>query len=483
MRQKAKIMLKITVFHVKTISLTSVFLLCMVSLHIIYYLTTQNTESMKKTILFSIALILSQVLQAQQMPKQVEQILQKYNQSKSASHSTSGSVQERGTIECKPDSLITFRKEFPTDSIIADRTLLLYDAKGNETKRTVFSREDVADPLKKTSVTNSTYNALNVLTREELEELNTNGVLAFSERTDYYPKGTSTTLLDSTVLWEENTTTGLAERVNRIVNQYTTTGEIVSMATDIYTQTGWKKSELSTVTLNARKQPTKILEQEWDGSVYKSVTSSDYTYDAKDSLVLILATDLKTNEPTSRIKISYDVPNGSTSLIVELYDSPGVWTPAVTAKTRIDALKRFISTETFTSIFGINFGERQEYFYSGNTNCISFIRNYFSEDGVAYLPIGPTYYYYKGKITDTKDLAVKSAQYFPNPVQDQGLTVVAEQGSRVQLHNSLGQLVLEQETINEQSTLPTAQLNNGTYFLKVIDTNGKVQTAQVIKMD
>jgi Secretion system C-terminal sorting domain len=435
---------------------------------------------MKKSILFSLGLIMSQALSAQEMPKLVEQMLQEHNLSKSLPQSTSGSVQERGTIDCKPDSIVSFFQDgLLQDSVIMSRLIFLYDSRGNRIKSTLCHRQLVTDPLELLAEVYYTYNSLDVLTSYENQV--TSSTFCITIRYDYYPKGNSTTLLDSIVEGSPRGP-GMLYRNNRYIPEYDAAGKETRYYRESYDPLlGWQNDSLRTFTYNAKDQITSQLLFDWNGSEYVPIESIEYRYDAVDSLVHILSTNLVKNKPFERSKTTYDLSDRLTTTINE-FSTGGPWNYYSTSKYQVDALKREILSELVRPGTGGFFGQRWEYFYSGNTSCISFIRSYSGEKGI-FQPVGPSYYYYKGKITDTKDLAIKSAQCFPNPVQDQGLTVVAEQGSRVQLHNSLGQLVLEQETINEQSTLPTAQLHNGTYFLKIIGTNGKAQTAQVIKMD
>lgn len=80
------------------------------------------------------------------------------------------------------------------------------------------------------------------------------------------------------------------------------------------------------------------------------------------------------------------------------------------------------------------------------------------------------------------DFAKGSFAYYPNPVDDVLTLNYVKNISGVQVHNLLGQLVLEKKTLNAtQAQLSLGSLTAGTYMVKVIAEDGAAKTIKIIK--
>jgi hypothetical protein len=434
--------------------------------------------------LFVTIFFLGQSIFAQTMHPEVQKVMQKY-QSTLLKVPMAQGTQERGNAACTPDSTVLFDNfTYAPDSFSVTKVLFQYDSKGNEIKRTTLQREEPTDAFEVSGIISNTYNAQNVLIKREEEVLDAGNNLILAVRNEYYPKGTSTILLDSTVNWGIDQQTEEFGKISRVINQYQPTGEIIGNTTDLYDElSGWVTARRTTTTLNALKKPTLDFTEEWDGSMWFDYNKFEYKYDASDSLALILETDLVSAQPVFRSRYVYDIAEKRTTNFADLYQG-GTWVNAITSITDLDALNRleFVEFEIDFQPFLVS-GQRSAYFYNGTSECPSFELISVSEDAVNYIEIGPNYYYYKGSIINILNPEVTLAEVAPNPVANQGLRVASEVGSRMELFNALGQLVLAQEATATQSILPTAQLDFGTYFLKIRTASGAMQTAQVVKVN
>lgn len=80
------------------------------------------------------------------------------------------------------------------------------------------------------------------------------------------------------------------------------------------------------------------------------------------------------------------------------------------------------------------------------------------------------------------DFGKESFAYYPNPVDDVLTLSYTKSISGVQVHNLLGQLVLEKKTLNAtQAQLSLGSLTAGTYMVKVVAEDGAAKTIKVIK--
>ena len=67
---------------------------------------------------------------------------------------------------------------------------------------------------------------------------------------------------------------------------------------------------------------------------------------------------------------------------------------------------------------------------------------------------------------------------YPNPVKDV-LTITADDVKRVVMYNSLGQIVKTIEANDDNLKIDVSDLENGMYFVNIIDNNENVITNKV----
>ena len=77
-----------------------------------------------------------------------------------------------------------------------------------------------------------------------------------------------------------------------------------------------------------------------------------------------------------------------------------------------------------------------------------------------------------------EDVNETSYNVYPNPVKDI-LTVKAENMRQVEIYNSLGQLVKSISCNDDEVKINVNDMQNGMYFVNVINNNGEMTTSKV----
>ena len=80
--------------------------------------------------------------------------------------------------------------------------------------------------------------------------------------------------------------------------------------------------------------------------------------------------------------------------------------------------------------------------------------------------------------TSVKETVETTNFVYPNPVKDV-LTITAENVKQVVMYNSLGQIVKSVESDDDNININVSDLENGMYFVNIIDNNGNVMTNKV----
>ena len=82
------------------------------------------------------------------------------------------------------------------------------------------------------------------------------------------------------------------------------------------------------------------------------------------------------------------------------------------------------------------------------------------------------------KTYTVEDVVETSYNVYPNPVKDV-LTVTGENMRQVEIYNSLGQLVKSISCNDDEVKINVNDMQNGMYFVNVIDNNGEMTTSKV----
>jgi hypothetical protein len=73
------------------------------------------------------------------------------------------------------------------------------------------------------------------------------------------------------------------------------------------------------------------------------------------------------------------------------------------------------------------------------------------------------------KIVQTNNASTVATFLYPNPATDEVTVVASSIVSRIELHNALGQLILERDIAATEITISLAELSTGVYFIKVFE--------------
>jgi hypothetical protein len=432
---------------------------------------------MKKNFTFTFLLLGFFTINAQTSFNEIKQNLLKKHHFPNFSKTN---TTDRGAALCLPDSTISFQLDSTgLDSSISAKSYFTYNVNGDIIKQTNYQL-NFDNVLELSNETISSYNAQNVLINDEYYTSNNNGGLELSSVTKYYPKGTSTTLLDSTVYWDVSF--GVLDRSTKEVNTYNAAGNITQQI--IYTWisgTGWEFSEKVELEYSPTGKNTKFTDFIWNDPNWDATTETVSTYDGLDSLTQQLSTDLVTNQPSERISFTYDVANKSQNAILENWNGTE-WVFTLSVFIDLSASNQIEQTDFFIDFEGFfKFGSRNVFIFPNGNNCASFSNDYFTEDNEVWTYIGRTFYYYNGSLIPTNALTNNDLDLSatPNPFSD-NLLIKTEIGSNVKVFSTTGSLFLERKSTDENTVLNTENLPIGAYFI-VVNKNGKSDRKLVVK--
>ena len=84
----------------------------------------------------------------------------------------------------------------------------------------------------------------------------------------------------------------------------------------------------------------------------------------------------------------------------------------------------------------------------------------------------------KTQTKPVEDVVETSYNVYPNPVKDV-LTVTGENMRQVEIYNSLGQLVKSISCSDDEVKINVNDMQNGMYFVNVVNNNGEMTTSKV----
>jgi hypothetical protein len=431
---------------------------------------------MKKTITITCLLLSIFALNAQISFKEIQQKLPKQYQKLNFQKAK---VTNRGAAVCLPDSVITYTlADNGVDSIVASKVYSTYNSNGDLTKQTNYELNN--DVLSLFSETRYTYNAQNVLINEESYSLDFNNELILNNCTKYYPKGNSTTELDSIVTFE--TSLGQFNRTDKTEYTYDASGLLTkTISYDWDESIGWIPTNKQEFAYSASNKPISFIEFEWNDPNWDAVNQTDYTYDSLDSLTQFVSTDLLTNQATTRAILTYNTAENSTNTLIEIWDG-SAWVLLFNTFLDNSTAGQIEQLDAFFDLPGFfTFGNRSVYVFPSGNDCAAFSNLYISENNIDWIYLGRAFYYYNGSTIPTNTLINNGLELktTPNPFTN-NLIVSTEIDSEIKVYSTTGTLLLESKSKDENTVLNTETLPIGTYFI-VVNKNGKSERKMVVK--
>jgi hypothetical protein len=438
---------------------------------------------MKKVLLFFCALGFFGI-HAQNTPTEIQQKMLKLAK---IAKPQNRQIDARGGEICTPDSTISFQNNSATDSSIIGKTLFEYNAANQVTHRKFYQIDDFSGVL--------------LATTEDFYQYNPNGALVYNlakfvnyvtnnldtDRVNYYfPRGTSSTLLDSEVLWTVDFNTLLLIRTSKTSYFYDANDLPAQIIDYIYDNSaGWILNSKTEYNYNSKSQPILTVNSNWDDPNWVLNSKYEFSYDANDSLTLFLGTNLVDSMPTSQATYEYDLALHTTKFTLEFWDATaGDWQFFVYNISDYDNQNRLESQENFFDYPGfLTGGERHIFHYPSTSDCVSFTDDFVTSDGNNWVDFGNTYYYYNGSIISTNSLVINdlSVLISPNPFVEK-FNIDAPNGSQIEVFSAAGKRMLELRASDHLTEIDGTNLPNGAYFISIKNA-GRVVTKLVTKMD
>ena len=84
----------------------------------------------------------------------------------------------------------------------------------------------------------------------------------------------------------------------------------------------------------------------------------------------------------------------------------------------------------------------------------------------------------QNEVEEVEDVIENTIGFYPNPTQSIVNVENVEDGSSIQVYNSIGKLVINQTNVN---TIDLSTYPNGLYLMRVITNNQIVSTQKIVK--
>jgi hypothetical protein len=398
---------------------------------------------------------------------------------KAQKHST-GHIQSRGNTLCLADSIVSFGKSSPFDSIAYQKAVFTYHTDGQVLTEEVFRQDQNTGLLELDEKLTYAYNNFGVKTFERLEE-NDFGVFGISEEIYTYPIGSSTTRVDSIITWSPNVN-DLLERETRELFSYLPSDLPAYSLVQTWdpSSSTWIPQDSIVNTYNAKNLLIRTEYFTFNGT-YALTTYDSLSYNSLDSLVFLLNYDVIADEPISRLNNTYDAVANSTTSIADLY-AGGNWLNVGRtildndANGKPELVEFFFDFQPFFTL-----GQRFVYTYPANNDCVAFTTDYFTEDDILWQETGPSYYYYDGSITSTSQPNTASSQLHatPNPFGEE-LRINAAFGN-VEVYNQQGLLMYAGKSSASPLRIQTTDWPSGMYIVHMHD-GATIERLKLVKL-
>jgi len=445
---------------------------------------------MRNYLLF-ISLLASLQLFAQQPFSFSEQ----YNQ-----FSANTQAADRNGAACLPDSTKQYNFSSPTDSVLNNKVAWHYN--GNDKVARFYV--NFGPVLQLLVIDSIIYDDLDRLTFQETKTYfadSSNLVLTYRVHNFFHGAGTQ---YDSSITYRYNYSYNLFlpgtkitqsfDANNRVTESdyytwdnfdhawsfgshtvftYTPAGKITQSETET-----WLGSKTRTVyTYTPSGKIAQVQDDSWDGQMWVPQLRRANSYDANDSLVLILNTNLVSNMLVYKGENIYDVPAHRTEKRYINYDpTTGLEANSGKSVEILDNLGRVQQSESYSTIQGETSASRSDFIYVGNSTCIRYFNAYNLVAGEWKFTYR-TYYFSDYSVTTQEPAAIAAWSVYPNPAQD-WLWLDAPAGSRFQLFDLQGKLLKSGVAQgHEQLALPGI---NGTLLLMVGE--GKAAGSRLIRI-
>jgi hypothetical protein len=210
---------------------------------------------------------------------------------------------------------------------------------------------------------------------------------------------------------------------------------------------------------------TENYESDFMGGWIHQLTT-EYTYNANDELILMLATDETTGEPATKMEISYNTGEHSTHTELSFYDTDlQQWELIFSILSDSDAQGRIELLEIISYFSGFS-GTREVYDYQGNSPCPWLVTTSSSMDGSNW-DLELKDYYFPALISSVNEATALDWEVFPNPASEYLLVTWPDETAHYTLFNAMGQAVASGRDMNENTRIDVAALPSGIYFLVV----------------
>ncbi len=375
-----------------------------------------------------------------------------------------GPVTDRSGATCVPDSILYFQYKTANDSTIGNKWVYQYDSKGNEVKFWRYQKSATNDDLLLLTFDSAIYNSQNQKIFSQRADNPPGTTLTYVSQTVYFPRGNSS-FNDSTIR-KTAINNGNFDNETKMIYVFDGNERVVKQIEHLGNGTGWDINSMIETVFTIDGKIDSIFNSSWNGQKFVRFGQSKYSYDAQDSLILIFHTDLDKNRPSFKVVFNYHLVANSVKNELSVWDD---FTQGLKLYSQnwfdYDDEKRLEFTQQLYHIIGGISAGRQVYNYPNNADCVQFINNYGSSDGLAFNFSSRIFYYY-GNIIATKHPAGWQNQISisPNPATD-FLKIQTPENTRIQLTDLAGKTLRSIQNTNGQTEINLENLPDGLYFL------------------
>lgn len=346
------------------------------------------------------------------LPKPVQEFLHQH-----APLSTHRPVSERsGPEDCRPDSLLSYTFTSPTDSTLNAKSIWRYD--GDDAEVHYFYN---GDPLLLNGIDSTVYDALGriVLETSWTFDADSNKFLV-DYLTLYFPHG-NTTQYDSTLNYYPDAD-GILQPSDKRAFFFDANNRVTEFRDYNWSSfdNNWSPAGAQAVySYTPSGKVSKLAHNLWDGSNWYPSSEEVYSYDAKDSLTLIVTNDFGAGIPVHKEEFGYDETEQTTwSTSYSWDEQTQSWVEDFYYLYDYDAQGRVEKFEYSYSFFGFTYAGRVIYVYAGNSDCPWFTLDYSSQDGQNFDLSGKSYYFPNTPTGTQNPEAATEWTAYPNPASE-----------------------------------------------------------------
>jgi hypothetical protein len=433
---------------------------------------------MKKLIvLFAFSCANFFLLQAQTLPKEVQNLLKSHQNTLK----TRNVAANRSELPlCNPDTIkyYSYTSDLPPyDSTLEGYIIVEPNLGLNQVENTRYRLDPVSNAYYLVSTLTTTYNDQNDVTREEFYFFYQDGTIQSGSKSDFF-YDPITHLEIGSIQYTKDLALNIWEEDYKSTTIYNTSNQVEERIASTYANEEWTFNNRQFYNYGANNKTQTVSSYTWN-NLWEYVQKDTFLYNAVDSLEEVLSISQPSNDFVNKNTFEYLLNGQITKFYQWNADSMGFIQNGI-VNSLFYPNSKIKQVDYFFDYISSSFGGVVDFYYDSSVECFVLLDNYISNDGTIYKRT-KDYYIYGNSIATNAPQNALNWSISPNP-NNGDFVINAPENAELTVCNAIGQIVTQLKLSQQQNNLNLQKISSGIYFL-TLKMGEKFETKKVVIKD